>query len=101
MRKSTNPAPMIAVKLADPKTTVRNPDRAFRPLKAEGELVPATVYWLRRIAQKDVVEIPQDEWKAFEKERLDNAKKAEDEAEAAAQQPKPADVPVELAAKAS
>lgn len=39
-----------------------NPDRMFQPLAAEGDLVPDTVFWRRRIAAGDVTRqaLPQE-----------------------------------------
>ena len=36
--------------------SVLNPDNAMQPLAAEGEPVPATIYWRHRIADGSVVE---------------------------------------------
>jgi len=48
---------LIKVKPARPDLLVRNPDRDYRPLAAEGEDVPDTIEWRRRILSGDVVEV--------------------------------------------
>lgn len=50
------PAGMLRLKPAVTDTIVRNPDRAMRPLAADGELVPASAFWHRRLLADDVVD---------------------------------------------
>lgn len=45
---------MIRIKPRD-GVTILNPDRDNRPLRADGEDVPLTVYWQRRLNDGDVV----------------------------------------------
>jgi hypothetical protein len=46
---------MIKVKPATPDTKVRNPDRKMRLLSPDGELVPRSPFWERRLRDHDVV----------------------------------------------
>jgi hypothetical protein len=41
--------------------TILNPDNNYRPLRAEGEIVPASTYWRRRLAEGGVVEVTESE----------------------------------------
>ena len=47
---------LINVKPA-PGILVRIPERDWRPMDAAGEAVPDTYYWLRRLADGDVVRV--------------------------------------------
>lgn len=47
----------ITVKPANPGLLIRNPDRGMRHLAQEGEVVPQTDYWIRRLRDGDVVQV--------------------------------------------
>lgn len=70
------PADFLAVKPA-PDCAVRIPERAMRLMRAAGELVPATSFWRRRIASKDVIEMSDEDWGKAEADRAAAAKDAE------------------------
>lgn len=46
------------VKPAVEGALIRIPERDMRPLAAEGESVPDTQFWFRRVLFGDVVEVP-------------------------------------------
>ena len=50
-----------------PGGLVRQPERKFQPLPAEGKLVPKSPYWIRRLRAGDVVEAKEEKPKPAEK----------------------------------
>jgi len=49
---------MIKVRPADPKQIVRVPENGMRAMDADGMDVERSEYWIRRLADGSVVEVP-------------------------------------------
>lgn len=58
----------LKIKPANKDVMVRDPE-SMKPLKTEGETKPRTTYWLRRIADGDVIDIEVEEQQKADQKR--------------------------------